>query len=269
MTDLKNKNEWLRPEKQRGPDGLYVYTFKSSCCGLVHSWPYGGKPSLCPRCGDDLWHYPKHEYHLFRLQRKLDTEGEDHEKVLLDIFGVLHDYSRILLNALLEKNKISLESKVFTERAEELKFEMYSIILSGKRVAQSWGAWMKRILTGLLWGKSAHDDELYSLNSTNGEGVEYWERVQGKNSALKTELSVEGTPVTQELTRLLADLVDEVRGLKGERDTFLLLTGLRSRFKKSPTVFFDRFFQEFGNETKVVIDAVELSLYEHYQEIRA
>ena len=267
MTDLENKEEWLRPIKERGPSGGFIYTFKSSCCGLIHSWNYGEKPVACPSCGNVLWNYPKHEFHLFTLQAQLLEHPEQREDTLLKVFKVLNAYARVLISSMLKSSKASLPVEKFDRRSEELAYEMYFIVLAGRQVHQSWGAWMKRIATDTLWGKNTRDEELVALEDSNRDGKELWERVQAKTPGLISQEEVLRTPVSTEIIKLLKTVSLEVRKQSGAKMNLLVLNGLMNKFRKLPAPYFDRYFLTFGSDARQLIDAVELALYEHYQEL--
>lgn len=263
-TNVKSHTEWLKPRKRKDEEGRTEYRFKSSCCSQLVIWYHGERPDECPFCGKLFWNKPGYEYHLFLLQEEYRTTGDG--DVLLRLFPVLEHYTRVIIAQILRETNASLRQEEFDTKSKELTYKIFEYVLVKNWIVQSFGSLIKKISPGVLYRKYQEDSHMSLNHIGRNNSAEYWERMAGKIQGLSTTDEIPGdqqVSLVPEITKICEKITEIICRNHGVTESFLFLSGMISKMNRRPLVFLERFYSEFGSQTKKNVELGELEIHDY------
>lgn len=261
--------------KKRSDAGRTRYSWLTPCCSTVVSWWYGEKPETCPSCGAKHWvRGGWHEYRLFNLQDQLQEKRTD--AVLVEILDVLEDYARIMIASLYASMGASADPITFDEKAMELAYRVYEFILKGAWIRLSFGALMKKIRPGVMFGDADHDKTLSLDRSEDNDNTFLDYAFQKQTDQLLVyepdhladqEFQAQH-PIAVELKKGVELIVEKVQSNYGVSGSLKMLSGLHAKMTRKPVKFLSSFYQEFGMDTRNNVEKAELIIFKYLVDLR-
>jgi len=145
--------------KSRRKDGKILYKNTCAYCGNIVEYFHGGRPEICPACGEDDYIKPVTETRLFLLQREYFDRNRDPE-VLSSLYILMVEYAKSLVKKTLPKT--------FTyhfDRVEEKAADAASLIISlylekpDFKIEKSFAGFLKTKIKQVLWNKKLQNEE--------------------------------------------------------------------------------------------------------------
>ncbi len=275
--------EYITQEKFKVKDKVF-YRQTCSFCGNIVEFFHGEKPSTCPHCNKENYIKPFTETRLFLLQKKFLESGSKikyrNKQILSSMYQLLMEYSQSIV-----KKELPNTFTHHYEKVEEKAHDAVNLIISqflekeDFKIEVSFGGLLKFKVREVLFAPKIKKEECHeSIHHHITEGIEKEileasdilniENISSPNNT-QSYFDYELTDsykvqLLEKIKKLFDKIISELKTNFNIYYVLLTVIGILVWIKKSGDM--EEFYDNFGTESKDLIDKSMVFFYEMLQE---